>query len=197
MKRTDGCQYFGKAYDLMSLPSFECMQLSRLRMIKPTQTEHNERFEKLLKKEDKIGWNWLVPQFSVLKHNSYVYPKPKLYSRPGSRNIEQNWNSYFKFWFYDERSSEPVILLKENEKWRMIRLLDPVWLVNCSRQDIDLLNEVEIYASEGFHDVGVSYKDMALQFQTMARMCYTLGIHSGCRWDDVNYLYVELMKLQN
>ncbi|KAD6118823.1 hypothetical protein E3N88_10094 [Mikania micrantha] len=72
VKRIDGCQYFGKAFDIMSLPSFECMQLSRLRMIKPIQTEHNERFEKLLKKKTKTGWNWLVPQFSVLKHNFYV-----------------------------------------------------------------------------------------------------------------------------
>ncbi|KAL8224203.1 hypothetical protein R6Q57_019678 [Mikania cordata] len=74
--------------------------------------------------------------------------------------MEENWNAYFKFWFYDERTSEAVILLKENGKWRVIRLLDPVWKVNCLKQDIDLLNEVEIYASEGFHDVGVSYKDM-------------------------------------
>ncbi|KAD3336747.1 hypothetical protein E3N88_32266 [Mikania micrantha] len=68
--------------------------------------------------------------------------------------------------------------------------------LNCSKQDNDTLNEALIYAREGYHDVGVSYKDMALQFQTIARMCYTLGIHSECNWEDVNYLYVELMALQ-
>ena len=75
-------------------------------------------------------------------------------------------------------------------------MLDPVWIVNCSKEDIDLLSTAEIYADEGYHVYGVSFKDMAIQYQTIARMCYTLGIHSGCNWDDVNYLYVELMKVQ-
>ena len=86
--------------------------------------------------------------------------------------------------------------MREDDKWMVIRLLDPVWLVSCSKQDIDLLNEAEIFENEGFYDVGISYKDMAVQFQTIARMCYTFGINSGCEWEDVNYLYVELMKLQ-
>ena len=75
-------------------------------------------------------------------------------------------------------------------------MLDPVWIVNCSKDDIDLLNMAEIYADDGFHDFGVSFKDMAIQYQTIAKMCYTLGIHYGCNWDDVNHLYVELMKVQ-
>ncbi|KAD7116968.1 hypothetical protein E3N88_04236 [Mikania micrantha] len=94
------------------------------------------------------------------------------------------------------KTSEGVILLKQNDNWRVIRMLDPMWIVNCSKDDFDLLNTAEIYADDGFHDFGVSFKDMAIQCQTIGRMCYTLGIHSGCNWDDVNYLYVELMKLQ-
>ncbi|KAD4585787.1 hypothetical protein E3N88_23388 [Mikania micrantha] len=147
VKRVDGCQYFGKATDLMSLPAFECKNLSRLRMIKPIQTRHNEIFENLLKKEALFGW-------------------------------------------------KGVIVLKQEDNWRVIRMLDPIWIVNCSRDDIILLNSSRIYAEDGYHDVGVSFTDMAIQYQTIAQMCFTLGIHSGCNWNDVNYLYTELMQVQ-
>ncbi|KAD4981972.1 hypothetical protein E3N88_18643 [Mikania micrantha] len=193
VKRIDGCQYFGKALDLMSLPSFECMELSRLKMIKPIQTKHNETFEKLLKKEARSGWSLLSPQ---TKDKIHGYPKLKVFKRPRLRMIEQNWNPYFKFWFYDEQTAEAVNLLKQEDQWRVIRMLDPVRIVNCSKDDIDLLNMAEIFAADGYHDVGISYKDMVVQFQTIARMCYTIGIHSGCNWEDVNYLYAELMKIQ-
>ncbi|KAD2805426.1 hypothetical protein E3N88_38803 [Mikania micrantha] len=109
-----------------------------------------------------------------------MYPKPKVYSRPRLRKIEQNWNSYFKFWFDDERTSEAVILLKENEKWRVIRLLDPVWLVNCLKKDIDLLNEVEIYASEGFHEVGkeIDDRDAKLEAEKLSKIPKSVVIHA-------------------
>ncbi|KAD7477280.1 hypothetical protein E3N88_00416 [Mikania micrantha] len=80
--------------------------------------------------------------------------------------MEQNWNPYFKFWFYDEKTAEAVILFKQEDQWRVIRMLDPVWIVNCSKDDIDLLIMAEIFDAE------------------------------GCNWEDVNYLYVELMKVQ-
>ncbi|KAD3640513.1 hypothetical protein E3N88_29736 [Mikania micrantha] len=193
VKRVDGCQYFGKATDLMSLPAFECKNLSRLRMIKPIQTQHNEIFENLLKKEAMFGWSLLSPQF---RERFKDYLKPNVFKRPRLRKIEQDWNSYFKFWFYDERTSEGVVVLKQEENWRVIRMLDPIWIVNCSRDDIILLNSSQIYAEDGYHDVGVSFKDMAIQYQTIAQMCFTLGIHSGCIWNDVNYLYTELMQVQ-
>ncbi|KAD4180423.1 hypothetical protein E3N88_29014 [Mikania micrantha] len=63
VKRTNGCQYFGKASDLMSLPSFECMSLARMKMIKPILTRHNEVFERLPKKEARTGWSLFTPQF--------------------------------------------------------------------------------------------------------------------------------------
>ncbi|KAD4981969.1 hypothetical protein E3N88_18640 [Mikania micrantha] len=156
-------------------------------------TKHNETFEKLLKKEARSGWSLLSPQVRDKVHD---YAKPNVFKRPMLRIMEQNCNQYFRFWFYDENIAKAVILLKQEDQWRVIKLLDPVWIVNCSKDDIDLLNMVEIYADDGYHDVGISYKDMAVQFQTIARMCYTLGIHSGCNWEDVNYLYVELMKVQ-
>ena len=89
VKRTDGCQYFGKALDLMSLPSFECITLSKLKMIKPIQTNHNETFERLLKKEARTGWSLLSPQFRDSVHG---YEKPKVFKRPRLRMMEQNWN---------------------------------------------------------------------------------------------------------
>ncbi|KAD4180452.1 hypothetical protein E3N88_29043 [Mikania micrantha] len=193
VKRIDGCQYFGKATDLMSLPAFECKDLSRLRMIKPIQTRHNEIFENLLKKEARFGWSLLSPQF---RERFKDYVKPNVFKRPRLRKMEQDWNPFFKFWFYDDRTSEGVIVLKQDDDWRVIRMLDPIWIVNCSKDDIDLLNTAEIYAENGYHDVGVSYKDMAIQYQTIARICYTLGIHYGCDWKDVNYRYTELMQVQ-
>ncbi|KAD7116681.1 hypothetical protein E3N88_03949 [Mikania micrantha] len=165
VKRIDGRHYFGKALNLMTLPSFECMELSRLKMIKPIQTKHNEIFEKLLKKEARSRWSLLSPQ---AKDKIHGYPKPIVFKRPRLRKVEQNSNPYFKFWFYDEKTTEAVILLKQEDQWRVIRMLDPVWIVNCSKDDIDLLSMAEIFAAEGYHNVGISYKDTAVQFQTIA-----------------------------
>ncbi|KAD7477273.1 hypothetical protein E3N88_00409 [Mikania micrantha] len=80
--------------------------------------------------------------------------KPKVFKRPRLRKVEQDWNPFFKFWFYDDRTSEGVIVLKQDDNWRVIRMLDPIWIVNCSKDDVDLLNTAEIYAEEGYHDVG-------------------------------------------
>ncbi|MFS8019044.1 hypothetical protein Hanom_Chr15g01399231 [Helianthus anomalus] len=44
----------------------------------------------------------------------------------------------FKGWVYNPKTCEAVITLQDKDGvWRYIHVLDPMWLVNCSKKDIE------------------------------------------------------------
>ncbi|MFS7936744.1 hypothetical protein Hanom_Chr05g00419371 [Helianthus anomalus] len=57
------------------------------------------------------------------------------------RAMEQDFYDLFEGWLYNETTAEAVISLfdKSTGKSRRISVLDPMWLVNCSKKDIDCL----------------------------------------------------------
>ncbi|MFS7918105.1 hypothetical protein Hanom_Chr03g00196961 [Helianthus anomalus] len=57
------------------------------------------------------------------------------------KKIEPDFYREFKGWYYDPKTCEAVISLRNEDNWiwRSIRMLDPMWLVNCSKKDIECL----------------------------------------------------------
>ncbi|MFS7997429.1 hypothetical protein Hanom_Chr12g01141651 [Helianthus anomalus] len=57
------------------------------------------------------------------------------------RAMEQDFHEDFKGWLYNQSTTEIVISLydKKTGETRRINVLDPMWLVNCSKKDIDCL----------------------------------------------------------
>ncbi|MFS7969293.1 hypothetical protein Hanom_Chr09g00807461 [Helianthus anomalus] len=57
------------------------------------------------------------------------------------RAMEQDFYEDFEGWLYNESTAEAVISLfhKSKGESRRICILDPMWLVNCSKKDIDCL----------------------------------------------------------
>ena len=58
----------------------------------------------------------------------------------------------------------------------MIRVLDPMWLVNCSKEDIKCLYFSKIV----FED---REKEQALQFQRVVNVCYAKDVNAGKMWE--------------
>ncbi|MFS8002404.1 hypothetical protein Hanom_Chr13g01201691 [Helianthus anomalus] len=55
--------------------------------------------------------------------------------------LEQDFYEEFRDWYYDSSTVEAVISLRSKETfiWRGIRILDPMWLVNLSKKDVECL----------------------------------------------------------
>ncbi|MFS8019794.1 hypothetical protein Hanom_Chr15g01407871 [Helianthus anomalus] len=66
------------------------------------------------------------------------------------RKIEQDFCEEFRGWYYDPEAAEAVIGLRNKEAWmwRGVRILDPMWLVNLSKKDIEWLFFTKIWYFE-------------------------------------------------
>ena len=91
------------------------------------------------------------------------------------RKLEIKWSKSFKWWYYDFRTGEAVIVLHEEEKqnWRTIRVLEPMWLLNLHDDDI-----YELYKSPILYNPEDAKQ--AQQFQRCVRICFAKKISVGC-----------------
>ncbi|MFS7943561.1 hypothetical protein Hanom_Chr06g00501681 [Helianthus anomalus] len=93
------------------------------------------------------------------------------------RVIEQDIHDLFQGWLYNETTAKAVISQydKSTGKFRRINILDPMWLVNCSKKDIDclFLNKIVYERID---------KEQAMQYQTIVDMCFAQDINSGRYW---------------
>ncbi|MFS7926479.1 hypothetical protein Hanom_Chr04g00297531 [Helianthus anomalus] len=93
------------------------------------------------------------------------------------RAIKQDFHDIFQGWLYNETTAEAVISLhnKTTRDSRRISILDPMWLVNCLKKDIDCLfyNKI-VYKNRD--------KVQAQQYQSNVDVCYAKDINSGRYW---------------
>jgi len=89
--------------------------------------------------------------------------------------MEQNVCHNMRCWCYFPTTGEAVIVLSENGKWRTIKILDTIWLVNMSKSDIEalFLNKLN-YRPENF--------DLVKPFIDMVEMCYAYEVNAGSEW---------------
>ena len=96
--------------------------------------------------------------------------------------IEQEFSDKFIFWYYNYVTSEAVIVLKNDPKiCRKIRVYDPMWLVNLSKEDVKTLHLNQIH----FQDQDA---DQAVRLQKMVRYCFAKKVHAGCDWSKLPVL---------
>ncbi|MFS7914829.1 hypothetical protein Hanom_Chr02g00158151 [Helianthus anomalus] len=93
------------------------------------------------------------------------------------RAMEQDFYEDFQGWMYNQSTKEAVISLFDKSKGesRRISVLDPIWLVNCSKKDIECLfyNKIVYEKPE---------KVQAQQYQKLVNLCYAKDINSGRYW---------------
>ncbi|KAD3640039.1 hypothetical protein E3N88_29262 [Mikania micrantha] len=90
----------------------------------------------------------------------------------------------FRWWYYDGRTGEAVIVLCKDKQWETVRIFDPMWLTNLSHKDVQALFRHQI-----FFDV----QDMvqALQFMRVIRLCSIFKIHAGADWKAISEKYFK------
>ncbi|MFS7950722.1 hypothetical protein Hanom_Chr07g00586531 [Helianthus anomalus] len=93
------------------------------------------------------------------------------------RAMEQDFHEEFQGWLYNPSTAEAVISLFDKSKGesRRICILDPMWLVNCSKNDIDYLFYNKIVYEK-------ADKEQAMQYQKIVDVCFAQDINSGRYW---------------
>ncbi|MFS7950635.1 hypothetical protein Hanom_Chr07g00585511 [Helianthus anomalus] len=89
------------------------------------------------------------------------------------RAMEQDFHEEFQGWLYNPSTAEAVISLFDNSQGesRKICVLGQMWLVNCSKNDIDCL----------FYNKKAD-KEQAMQYQKIVGVCFAQDINSGRYW---------------
>ncbi|KAD4385807.1 hypothetical protein E3N88_25976 [Mikania micrantha] len=95
-----------------------------------------------------------------------------------------NFMDGFRWWYYDGRTGEAVIVLCKDKKWETVRIFDPMWLTNLSHKDVQAL-----FRNQIFFDV----PDMvqALQFMRVIRLYSIFKIHAGVDWKAISEKYFK------
>ncbi|MFS7946690.1 hypothetical protein Hanom_Chr06g00539271 [Helianthus anomalus] len=94
------------------------------------------------------------------------------------RAIEQDFYEDFKGWLYDQSTAEAIITLfdEKTRECKQIHVLDPMWLVNCSKKDIHCMFFNKIVYNE-------PDKVQAQQYQKIVNVCFVKDINSGRYWE--------------
>ncbi|MFS8028088.1 hypothetical protein Hanom_Chr16g01506381 [Helianthus anomalus] len=89
------------------------------------------------------------------------------------RAMEQDFHEDFKGWLYNQSTAEAIITLFDVKRGdcRRIHVLDPMWLVNCSKKDIDCLffNKIVYNGPD---------KVQAQHYQKIVNVCFAKDINS-------------------
>ncbi|MFS7954028.1 hypothetical protein Hanom_Chr07g00625501 [Helianthus anomalus] len=164
IKRECDVQYFKYLKDIKTLPWWDVEELVQTKIIQ-TDMLNGVRFH-----EARL---WGVIKYQAM--NSFRDWKPHYPKK--IVQIDLDFYTKFKGWYYDPKTGEAVISLKNEETWmwRGIRELDPMWLVNCSKKDNECLLFTKIwYLPED--------KEQAMQFHKIINVCFEKDINSGHYW---------------
>ena len=187
IKRTNGIDYLKSVRDFQeAYPHFDLMVLGMKRLIYGEEHEWAKWLSKKLWEAYKFNkWDVIRPtRVERIEDKAKIDPNTNLpkvvlkYAKPCTlkkiplREMPQDFTPHFKWWYYDNHTGEAVISLVKNGKGETIRVLEPMWLINLSLQDIDTLY---------YNKMMFRMEDMmmALQFEMVIRICFAYQIHAG------------------
>ncbi|MFS7998308.1 hypothetical protein Hanom_Chr12g01152131 [Helianthus anomalus] len=142
IRREQGVQYFEFLSDIQILSWWDVEEL--------LQTKNIKQFYHGLDQAENRFPDW-KPQFpkqdikidpvTKEKDITLIIKPPRCLKNIPLRAMEQDFYEDFQGWMYNQSTVEAVISLydKKTGESRRISVLDPMWLVNCSKKDIDCL----------------------------------------------------------
>ncbi|KAF5821136.1 hypothetical protein HanRHA438_Chr01g0010681 [Helianthus annuus] len=191
IRREQGVQYFEFLSDIKTLPWWDIDELVKTKNIKEFYhgldvKQHDQKlwnYVKLQAEKRYPDWKPHFPQQIVRTLESGekditldIKPPSCLKNMP-LRAMEQDFHDEFEGWLYNQTTAEAIISLnnKSTREVRRICVLDPMWLVNCSKKDIDCLfyNKIVYERTD---------REQALQYQKVVDVCYAKDINSGRYW---------------
>ncbi|MFS7967578.1 hypothetical protein Hanom_Chr09g00787371 [Helianthus anomalus] len=99
--------------------------------------------------------------------------RPRCRKNVPLKEMEQDFYKDFKEWVYNPSTCEAVITIQDEKCiWRYIQVLDPMWLVHCSKKDIECLffNKIMYYPAD---------KKQTMQYQKLINVYFKKDINSG------------------
>ncbi|MFS7946112.1 hypothetical protein Hanom_Chr06g00532221 [Helianthus anomalus] len=192
IRREQGVQYFEFLSDIKTLPWWEVEELVQTKNIKQfyyglNVKVHDQKLWKYIKHQAKHKFPDWKPQYPKQdikidpvtgeKYITLILKRPRCLKNMPLRVMEQDLYEDFQGWMYYQSTAEAVISLfdKKTRESRRIDVLYPMWLVNCSKKDIECLffNKIVYDAPD---------KVQAQQYQKMANLCFEKDINSGRYW---------------
>ncbi|MFS7918205.1 hypothetical protein Hanom_Chr03g00198091 [Helianthus anomalus] len=192
-------QYFEFLSDIKTLPWWDINELVQTKNIKQFYyglevKQHDKQLWDYAKQQEKAPWViWKIlrypdwkPQYpkqivTILENGkkdiTFDVNPPRCLKNKPLRAMKQDFYEDFEGRLYNETTTEAVISLfnKSTGKSRRINVLDPMWLVNCSKKDIDCLfyNKIVYEKRE---------KVQSMQYQKIVDVCFAPDINSGRYW---------------
>ncbi|KAJ0835347.1 hypothetical protein HanRHA438_Chr16g0754171 [Helianthus annuus] len=188
IKREFGIQYFRSLRSILSLPFYDVVALTKLELVNRLNFDGATLFALKIKFNKRAGWKneLFKPQFPIYQQIKFtldptintaryklVYQPAKVMDKIPLMPMKHNFLVDMRLWCYDPDTHEAVIVFNgDRENFRM---LDPMWIVIMSANDISKLFR---------HDIFYEDKDarQALRFQRVACYCFNRGIHAGSTW---------------
>ncbi|KAJ0600604.1 hypothetical protein HanPSC8_Chr03g0105481 [Helianthus annuus] len=190
VKREHGIQYFKSLLNILTLLFYDVAALAKLELINQSNFEGAKLFAHKLRIERRKGWKdeLYKPQFPMYEQIKFtldpatntaryrlMYKPVKVLDKIPLMPMKQDFLGNMALWCYDSDTHEAVIIFRnDNENFR---ILDPMWIVNMSAADIDMLFRQDIF----YEDKDVH---QALRFQCVACFCYYRVIHAGSSWSE-------------
>ena len=188
IKRRYGVQYFASVHDLRTLPYWDVRAIVKKKLMGAERNGYVRHYVDMLVYEANTRWKNYRPQFPqrIVKHNEIEanglprvilkYKPPKTMTKIPMMKMEQDVCHNLRCWYYHSVTGEAVLVLAGKQRWRTIRILDPIWIVNMSKSDIEclFLNQL-LYLPEDY--------DLAKQFIDVVSFCYAYEVHAGSDWE--------------
>ncbi|XP_076937115.1 uncharacterized protein LOC143604242 isoform X1 [Bidens hawaiensis] len=188
-----GVGYYEKIRDVLTLPRWDVRTLARRPFINHGGHQHADMIYQHLLFEVNHGFKFFKPQVPRRKRIDEIDPRtgwrkpvlkvkpPKTMKQVPVKTMPQDMYISFNRWYYDNRTSEAVIILWRGLKTKLIKVIDSMWLVNLSETDNDVLFRKQILF-ERQEDY-----DLAKKFQRVVRVCHEHGIHSYRDWQSKRF----------
>ncbi|MFS7912637.1 hypothetical protein Hanom_Chr02g00132261 [Helianthus anomalus] len=168
IKREHGVQHFKFLKDIKTLPWWDVEELVKTKNLQQCLHSLEVRFY-----EQRL-WRYIKHQ-ATLNFPDWKPHRPKRIEKIDPVTGEKGW-------VLNPRTIEAVITLFDGKEWRYIHVLDPMWLVNYSKKDIECLffNKIMYYEAD---------KEQAHKFQKLMNVCFEKDINSGwyseSKWRDL------------
>ena len=186
LKRYDGLQYLKNSIkSFNSLPLCELKELARMKLINLGDDPLAAVMERIIKREVfSNNFEQLSPSKGKRMADMtridprtnkpwmrMVYKPVKCLKKVPLKKMPQDILSHVKWWYIDKDTGEAVMQNQDYEE--LLRVYDPLHLVNLSKNDLLKLNKIKILRMD-------IWSFEAQKYQNVVKLCVEKGLHAGC-----------------
>ena len=185
LKRYDGLQYLkNNRKSFNSLPLCELKELARMKLINLGDDPLAYVLERIIKREvfsnkfeqlspskgKRVADKSKIDPRTNKPWMKMVYKPVKCLKQVPLKKMPQNILANVKWWYVDKDTGEAV--MQDPDYNELLRVYDPLHLVNLSRDDLLKLNDIKILCMD-------IWKSEAKKYQNVVRVCVDKNVHAG------------------